>query len=106
MFGGVMTTISKNNYKEILSKRPFENDTKITNTKFIKGSLFLLVERWNWDGICGTSAIAYTSQLRSKDKSRVVEEICQILKMKVPEEREFSLKINEDFTFISYDFES
>lgn len=101
-----MTEITVDNYKEILSKRPIESDTKIKSTKFIESSLFLVVERWIWDGICGSTAIAYTSQLSSKDKSKVVAEICLILKMKVPEEGKFSLKISEDFTFFNYDFES
>ncbi len=100
-----MISITKENYKEILSNCPVDPDTKIKSRKFIESDeLFLMKERWNFDSICGSSVIALTSQLKSKDENIFVETVCRILEIPVPDK--YTVRINEEYSFFNYDFES
>ncbi len=101
-----MTTITKENFREILSKRSIDPDTKIKSTRYIEDSLFLLIERWNWDGVAGSTAVAYTPQLKEREEDVFVSTVCGILNMEIPERGKYTVSMKDDYSYFNFDFAS
>ena len=99
--------IRKENYKDVLSARDVEEDTVIDKTWFVENEeLFLLVERWCWDGFCGSTAVCYTPQLGTDIEKDAVDKICRVLEIDAPKKGKYSFKVKDDYTFFNFNFEA
>ncbi len=106
-----MEKMTKENYKEIFEKRDVDEDTKIKSLNYseVEG-VFMAEERWYWDGICGSSLIVYTPQLKQffgKEKLSLNECYQYFIKISGKElipHKTCTLKAGEIYTYFNFDF--
>jgi len=83
---------------------PKDPGTKILRTSFHRfDGIAVLIERWNFDGICGSSAILLADQIPNMDDAAIRE--C-LQKAGFDLGGSTTVVRNGDFVFVNFGFES
>lgn len=88
---------------DIFNTRPIETDTVILDTVTADyDDIPVFIEKWFWDGICGSSCIVPMCKLEEANQDP--DSFIEILKDKLSIEGDSNSKVSDGFLFLNFNF--